>query len=462
MKKKLCIFSLIFLLGFCSVIVFADYGPTKQEKADINKTLDEYNEDIAEWKTQRGKIIILVIVVGVFGAITGGLQKFHSLKAVIIVTVFLGSAISIVTIVKDVLFDYDHRALSKMIHKGDSVIKDINLEISRGYRLGDKDARDEWYNKIQKYFHEFPLSAHNFNNDNISFNLVPIAYALPQREFQEPSWLSKLPTDKINFFFVGMGDSSSLKKAKEYSFNNAIESGSNYLILQFGTEHDIETLEFDVKSLSEYLTESGEVADTYFKYNPDKNSYRYYTLWKMNRRNAEIDTRLFATKERVHVPKELTQAITNPKESPQDYYLRITAIYNEFFDLARKTLPAEDYEKFNEGRLLKRKGSNEQAIELIEEVLEKHPTFYLGWYNLALSYDSLNDFLNANQAYKKAIELEPEQPKRDASIYNTYGYFLYRHERYEEAIIQLKKALKIDQNHPKAKRTLKAAENAIR
>jgi len=114
-----------------------------------------------------------------------------------------------------------------------------------------------------------------------------------------------------------------------------------------------------------------------------------------------------------------------------------------------------------EGYQLRKDGRYDEAIHIFKQAIEENPTFYLGWYNLALAYDDLKDFSRAKQAYEKAAELEPQQPMRDASFYNSYGYFLYRHKRYKEAIAQLKKALKIDADHPEAKQILKAARKAI-
>jgi Flp pilus assembly protein TadD len=43
-------------------------------------------------------------------------------------------------------------------------------------------------------------------------------------------------------------------------------------------------------------------------------------------------------------------------------------------------------------------------------------------------------------------------------LYNSYGFFLFRNKKYEEAIANLKQALKLAPDHPKAKNTLAAAQ----
>ncbi len=460
MKKRIYVFSLMFLIGFCLVIVFHNYGQDEQYKGDkefVEKKLADKRSEISKWRTKRDIVITLTIIVGIFGIITGILQKYHNLRQARIATMIIGGVISVITIVNNKVFEVDHRTLSRMIGDGRNIIEYVEIEVQRGYPENNEDARYEWINKVQEKFREFPILADNTNNENISFNLVSIAYALPSEI--EPSWISKPPTDRMNFFFVGVGDSSSIKKAKEYSLSNAVENAINYLELQFPVEQNIEPIKFS--SLSEYLVKSGKVKDTYFTYDSNKKSFRYYTLWKLDKRDVEIDIDFFALKEKVNVQERVTQSILNPNESPQDYYERRTSVYNRLFNLAKETLPSEDYEKFNEGRLLRRKGLHAEATILFVEILNKNPTFYFGWYNLALAYDSLNDFSQANQAYERASALEPNQPERDASFYNTYGYFLYRHEKYREAMVQFEKALEIDPGHPKARQNLKAARKAI-
>lgn len=462
MKKKICMFIIIFLIGFCFLIDFNSYGQDSKEVEQINILLEDYKADISNWVFQKNIIIILLTIVAVLGAITGILQKYHEKRKVRITTIIIGAVISIIVVVNNVIFRVDHRTLSETIQRGRQIINDVRMELIRGCPTSDKDARDEWFNKIQGKLHKFPILITNINNDNKSFNLVPIAYALPRERERVPFWFSNPPTDRINLSFVGIGDSSSLKKAKEYSLNNAIENAINYLELQFISELRIEPVRLDIKSLSEYVVKSGKVNDTYFIYNRARNYYRYYTLLKLNKRNAEIDIKFFAVKIKRYLPRELNQALISPQQSTQDYYLRRTPVYINFLNSTRESLSPQIYEKFMDGLLLQKNDQNKGAIGLFKEVIKEKPTFYFSWYYLALSYDSLNDFVRANQAYEKAAELESNQPIRDASFYNTYGYFLYKHKKYEEAIIQLKKALEIDPNHPKAKRNLRAAGEAIR
>jgi Tfp pilus assembly protein PilF len=94
-------------------------------------------------------------------------------------------------------------------------------------------------------------------------------------------------------------------------------------------------------------------------------------------------------------------------------------------------------------------------------VVAEHPSAYLPLFNLGLTYDRLGRAAEAEAAYRRALALEPALPQRDAAVYNTYGYFLYRQRRYEEAIPLLERALALDPEHSKARRTLAAARQAL-
>ena len=101
---------------------------------------------------------------------------------------------------------------------------------------------------------------------------------------------------------------------------------------------------------------------------------------------------------------------------------------------AKDKYPQVLYNKFLTARALRKSGNNKASIELLNQVISQQPDFYLAKYNQALAYDSLSNFELAKSAYNDAIELQRKEGFSDASIYNTYGRFLYRNERYKESL----------------------------
>lgn len=102
-------------------------------------------------------------------------------------------------------------------------------------------------------------------------------------------------------------------------------------------------------------------------------------------------------------------------------------------------IPADVMTKYKLGRILRKSGRNTTAANILEQVVEKQPQFYLGWFNLALAYDGMEDIENAAKAFDRAIELATEKKLDDARLYNAYGMFLFRQEKYKEAAEQFKK-----------------------
>jgi Tfp pilus assembly protein PilF len=82
----------------------------------------------------------------------------------------------------------------------------------------------------------------------------------------------------------------------------------------------------------------------------------------------------------------------------------------------------------------------------------------MAWYNLALASSAAGDRTKAEDAYKRAIALEPSLPVRDPSVYNSYGHFLLQQGRKAEAQRALERALAIDPKHPLAVQNLAAAK----
>jgi tetratricopeptide (TPR) repeat protein len=462
---------LTILIGLCFVANFDGYNQ-ENGKEGFERILQEHQTEIKKWENTATIIIILFILVGALGLFTAAFRGSDN-KWLKRATIIAGLAIPVITLVNNTAFDYDHRILLLNAKQARQLVHEARLLLIR-WPGSNMEERNELFGQIQDKLHQidkitvtiYTTAPSESTGSDItrvdSIGLISTAYAKSHEGIaQQPSWISQPPSDRINIYFVGVGDSPSLNQAKEYSHHNAIELAVDYFILQFRNMAKKEALRFDIDSLSEYLVKSGEVADTYFHFDPAKGFYRYYTLLKLNKKILETDIELFAIREKTHVPKEFQKAIESTQESYEDYYMQRMSVYDNFLTLARETLSPQQYEKFIEGRLLRKDGRYEEAIELLEQVTQENPNFYFGWYNLALAYDDLEDFARANRAYKKAAELEPRQPIRDSSFYNSYGYFLYRHKRYREAIVELEKALEIDPDHPKAKQTLKAAQKAI-
>lgn len=68
------------------------------------------------------------------------------------------------------------------------------------------------------------------------------------------------------------------------------------------------------------------------------------------------------------------------------------------------------------------------------------PGFVAAWNMLGYAHRNLGDYSGAEQAFRKYIELSPE----DANAYDSYAELLLKEGKYEDAVTQYKKALAVD------------------
>lgn len=459
--KRLCLMMLACMIGLS---IFAASNGLAQDAARmelVKTTLQHQTEQkvelIQSWESTSSFLFLLAMAAIVFGLVIAVLQLFKN-KHCKIAAGIMAATISTLVAIDTGVYTVDHQTLKLRAMKARILVDDIEFLFAiDSPDLPEKD-RTEVFGEIRDKLKAISeLAVDGFAG--ISVELTSTAYASSGPDI--PEWVQSPPEDRSSLFFVGLAESRSLKKAKEFSLDNALEKGVDYFASQFDRRQQANPQPLDAEALSEYLVKSAETVETHIAYDKEAKLFRYYTLLRLDRELAEVDIRFFSVMKRVEVPKDFDQVVTAQEPTYPDYYKSRTESYSVFLNEAQQTLPSEQYEKFIEGRQLRKSGRYEEAVPLLIEVTETYPDFYFAWYNLALAYHDIGDTDAANEAYQRAIELEGGLEKRDASLYNTYGYFLYQQGDYELAKENLKKALEIQPNHPKAKRNLAAVENAI-
>lgn len=466
MEKKIIIAIVISIFATSFLLTIQCYSQEDAEIVVIKDILHEQINEIEKWENRANLLIFLTILVGVLGVATGVLQKFDK-NWCKLATIFAGAIISLITVVNNTVFEVDHRTLRGKAHQSRKIVQEIRILLAQEINKNSEEDRQAWLSEIREKLNQISdIGAELYGSVDTekSFNLIPAAYAqTPKQMKEQPEWIAKPPVDRVNFYFVGIGDDPSLPKARENSHRNAIKQAVEFLTAEFKTNQSAEPVSIDINRLSEYLVKSAKVEKKDFDYDPVDSLYHFYTLISLNKRFVETDIKLFAVKERMAVPQELSRALEQTESPAQMEPAQVIQSYKDNLTVARETLSAEWYKKYLEGQRLRRIGNYERAIEILQEVTRANPDFYLGWYDLAQAYDDgFNDFAKAIQAYQKAAELEPKQPIRQASFYNTFGYFLFKHKKYEEAILYFKKALEINPNHRLAARNLKATEAILK
>lgn len=102
-------------------------------------------------------------------------------------------------------------------------------------------------------------------------------------------------------------------------------------------------------------------------------------------------------------------------------------------------IPKDILVKYKLGRILKKNERYQFAVKILKQVIEKQPNFYQAWLHLALTYDSMGKNEAAESAFKSAIKLDETQKLNDDRLYNAYGLFLFKQQKYEAAGIQFEK-----------------------
>ncbi len=101
---------------------------------------------------------------------------------------------------------------------------------------------------------------------------------------------------------------------------------------------------------------------------------------------------------------------------------------------------------FDEGVALSNAGDHDQAIAKFNEAIAIIPTCYNCYNNIAFSYSSKKDFANAETAYKKSIEVKPD----DAAAYVGLAGIYFNTGKAAEAKPLVEKAVSIDPSNPDA------------
>ena len=447
-----CVVSLFLLLPI------AAYGqPAASFESWAKTLLDEWQSKIDGWRSAGQIVLGLTLAVGTLGIAVAALQttKRKAWKAVVAIA---GVAISILTLLKTQVYEVEHHAYLRAAKAAEQRVAKIRRWIAP---YGNESERQEAIAQVRKLAVELEqiderllaTSASSGSSNALLHALEPAAFA--QAQSARPGWLQGRAPDADNVYFVGVGIDPDLAAAKRESLDNAIASAREALTAQLPIGKG-----YDPVQLAAYLAEAGSVMDSYFERRPD--GYRYSTLFALAKRRMAIDARLFGYRENVSVPNEAVQATQAVRPASGEYQARRQGTYEQITLHAQKQVIPEAYRLYQAGRGLRLQGDAKAATASLGEAVRLAPEFFMAWYNLGLAQEAAGKMSEAEIAYKRALALEPAQPTRDASIYNTYGWLLYRQGRYQDARPMFQRALQIYPAHPIAHRNLAAVEERLK
>src|SRR5215203_900750 len=116
-------------------------------------------------------------------------------------------------------------------------------------------------------------------------------------------------------------------------------------------------------------------------------------------------------------------------------------------DLYRTILRIDPNDEFAHavlGNLYAKRGDRTAAINEFEQLVARHPKNADGWFNLGFIYDQSDDLADAERCFRMALELNPAL---DRACYGL-GLVLIRQNRLDEAIVALKRNIKLQHFSP--------------
>jgi hypothetical protein len=294
------------LLSLVLVIaVWAIIGPAHADTllASVDEALKEPIRLVAEWESDRSIALSLVLIVVILGA---AIAVIHSLsdKAAKVGAVVLGTLVTTLTAVNNAYFDFDHRQYKAMASQGRQLLTEINIRkmLLADFPVEQKQAREAIFEEIRRQANAIVALPANFKDRavqgaalevpaRVSEMLVSPALADQSRA---PDWISKLPADDENLYFLGISDGRDYVAVREASKGNAYDQARAYLAGQLKTSGTSGGV--DSTSAAKYLLDSARVAGTYSTYDRSKSAFRSYTLLSLSKKVAESDLRWYGAK----------------------------------------------------------------------------------------------------------------------------------------------------------------------
>jgi tetratricopeptide (TPR) repeat protein len=461
-----------------ALLVLGPFAAAETVDPRMQSVIDFWAQKIGSWHHEERVCLALTLATGILGVVVGGLQLLRN-KILQAILLFLGVAIGIATYVNNTLYRGDYRAYEVLVVRAERLLR--RMQEDAGSYRSDEERRVAM-DDILKIASELEgleddhLGGGSGTGASASGPLTPgpapsspapagagarllqlLPVALAAGASAEPACGRHPPSDDSNLYFVGLGSDVSLEKARQESLENAKQALVDDLRTQIPA-----TAAVKPEEMASYLSQAARLVDTcYERPSGARAEYRYFSVLALSRSALKAGTTLYGVREQISVPRDVVTAVEQVRPTSVDYRIARQNTYDQLSAAARRSTTAEAFKMYEEGRRARQSGDCRGATASFKGAVSANPNFYLALYNLGLAQETCHDPEGASESYRRAAVLEPKQPVRDASFYNTYGWFLFQQKQYAEAARQFEQALQIEPNHPKARSNLAAARKAL-
>jgi hypothetical protein len=242
----------------------AHAGELSPQLMQINRWIEERRLLISGWELQRQLQIALAVLASMLGIVIAVLQAAER-KRVKVLTVAFSATVVALTAVPNTVFDADHRALRRASLKARACLETCEA-LAAMYSRSSADRQDELFERIREGLRCVDDVGASFTNarverDEDSSGFFAVVLAAPDAP-AGPDWATLPPTSSEYFFFVGFGESASLKSAEAGALSDAYVKATQQASVGLRASRDKGQLTpADQQALRNYIEKSSNVID---------------------------------------------------------------------------------------------------------------------------------------------------------------------------------------------------------
>ncbi|QNI31229.1 hypothetical protein H7849_19350 [Alloacidobacterium dinghuense] len=261
----------------------------KRQTKDFNDTVQQYEQEIEDWKVESRILLTFDIVIITCGAVIvylHGARSKRARNAVLILAITTSS----LTAIKALIWPADYQTLRRSVRQGKEPLTHMRSyadDIAKVLSITEEDFEtlSSEFKDQQRSFEILAAAAEGrmpegfpsiVRKSAVGFYLFNIRVVNAQSD-GTPSWVENPPTTTDSFYFVGRSTANSLTDAKAASYDDAI----NHIIAFLGQGPPYRATE----SQSAFIRSASSIQDTFFNYNQQSNSYSYYYLLRISKKN---------------------------------------------------------------------------------------------------------------------------------------------------------------------------------
>jgi uncharacterized membrane protein len=288
------LFLALIIVGICFIFVRSGYASADPFLDGKVKVLES---KVLAWEHSAHVIAMLVFGVAVIGILVAALQPANKWWWTKLIVAVLSVLSACIIAYNQKFFPADDRTFEKAARQARALIDNFTVQLGRFQTL-DQATRDSLYKSFQSLYAQI-VSIENTviysseGGGSGSFapsgpGLIATAYAAGEEDKGVPAWVSTVPTDEKNFYFLGKAKAGSFDAAKQ----NAIADSRRVAAESFTKlANDSGALKKNpqlIEKLVSAMAAAGEVTQTFVSPNASSGTFDGYALLRISKGPARF------------------------------------------------------------------------------------------------------------------------------------------------------------------------------